>query len=102
MRLTPLPLTISPGSLAEASGWTGWSRQQLPTAVGRAEAALGSLTLAGNFNEERNTAPIRYYLNFRSESTRYPFYRDTVFNSPELHADEIFKTLPLIKAFIYK
>lgn len=30
------------------------------TAAGRAGAALGSLTLAGNFNEERNMAPIHY------------------------------------------
>lgn len=60
MHLTRLPLRTSPGSVAEASGWTGWARHQLPTAAGRAGAALGSLTLAGNFNEERNMASIHY------------------------------------------
>lgn len=55
-----------------------------------------------NFNEERNMALVQYFLNFRSESTRHSFYKDTVFNSPELHADEIFNTLPLIKVLVYK
>lgn len=53
-------------------------------------------------HEEKNMAPNQYSLNFGSESTGYSFYQDIVFSSPELHADEVFNTLPLIKALVYK
>lgn len=55
-----------------------------------------------SFNEERNVALVQYFLNFRSESTRHSFDKDTVFSSPELRTDEIFNTLPLIKVLVYK
>lgn len=41
------------------------------TAADRAGAALGNLPLANDFNEEKSMAPSQYFLNFRSESTRY-------------------------------
>lgn len=72
------------------------------TAADRAGAALGNLQLADDFNKKKNMALSQYFLNFRSESTRYSFYQDTVFSSPELHVDEVFNTLPFIKGLVYK
>lgn len=86
------------GKVPEPVTWGGLCL----TAADRAGAALGNLLLADDFNEEKNTTPSQYFLNFRSESTRYSFYQDIVFSSPELHADEVFNTLPLIKGLVYK
>lgn len=89
------------GRLGKAPGPVTWGALCL-TAADRAEAALGNLLLADDFNEEKNMTPSQYFLNFRSESTRYSFYQDTAFSSPELCADKIFNTLPLIKGLVYK
>lgn len=83
------------GRLGKASEPVTWGF--CLTAADRAGAALGNLPLADDFNEEKNAAPSQYFLNFRSESTRYSFYQDIVFSSLELHADEVFNTLSLIK-----